>query len=199
MRLKIIGGGLKGKKLRFLKGRTVRPTLGKLRETIFNIIAPYIQDAFVLDMFAGTGAFGIEALSRGAKFAVFLENDKYALSIIKHNIQSCGFDDRTAIIKWDIIKNLNCIKFPFSLFKQKAFRQKLQEQPNKTIFDLVFMDPPYDKNLIKPALINLHNSKSMTKKALIVVEHSPTESILQDKLNFEFIDQRKKGVTFLYC
>ena len=140
MGLRIIGGELKGKKLYTIPGTLIRPTADRLRESIFNILSYLVKEAVVLDLFAGTGALGIEALSRGADSAVFIDNNKKALSVIERNIQSCAVDNRSQIIRWDIVKNLNCINSVDSKF------------------NLVFMDPPYNKGMIKPTLNNLHDS-----------------------------------------
>ncbi len=175
MGLRIIGGGLKGKKLYTMPGTLIRPTADRLRESIFNILSCLVKDAVVLDLFAGTGALGIEALSRGAKFAVFIDENKAALSVVERNIQACAVDNRSQLIRWNIIKNLNCIK---------AVDSK---------FNLVFMDPPYNNGLIKPSLINLHDSESLEKEACIIVEHTPFEPVIGACKQFELTDQRKYG------
>ena len=181
--LRIIGGNLKGKRLYSIPGTIIRPTADRLRESIFNILSFRVQDAVVLDLFAGTGAFGIEALSRGAESAVFVDNNKSVISVIDRNVRSCALDNSAKIIKWDINKNLNCLK-SFS-----------------PAFNLVFLDPPYNQGLIQPALSNLEQSRSLGKEAYFVIEHSPLEKIPKDLSNFEVTDQRKYGkilVSFLY-
>ncbi len=177
--MRIIGGDLKSKKIRSIKGTKTRPTSDRIRESIFNIISFNVKNTCILDLFAGTGAFAIEALSRGAKFAVFIDISKSAVSAIRENIKSCNLDDRVKVVKWDINKNLNCI-----------------EHSNPT-FDLVFMDPPYDKDFLKPALLNLHLSCCMEKDCLIIVEHSLRESIPNEPAVFEITDQRKYGKTLV--
>ena len=179
MGLRIIGGDLKGKKLSSVRGTTIRPTADRLRESIFNILSLRVQEAVVLDLFAGTGALGIEALSRGAESTVFVDNNREALSVLERNIKSCAFDNRTKIIKWNIKKNLNCLK------------------SIRPLFDLVFLDPPYNQNMLKPALFNLDRSRSMKIGTCIVVEHSPMESIPKDLSTFETIDQRRYGKTLV--
>lgn len=179
MGLRIISGSLRGKKLHPIKGTAIRPTADRLRESIFNIISSKVQDAVVLDLFAGTGALGIEALSRGAGFAVFIDNYKVALSVISQNNRLCALADRTKIIKYNIIKNLNCIKSA------------------APAFNLVFLDPPYNKNLIKPAMNNLLSSRCLEKNACIMVEHSRLEPIPEDLPGFLLSDQRKYGRTMV--
>lgn len=175
MGLRIIGGELKGKKLYTIPGTLIRPTSDRLRESIFNILSNLVKKAVVLDLFAGTGALGIETLSRGAESAVFIDDSKAALSVVERNIQSCAVDNRSQIIKWNIVKNLNRIK---------AVDSK---------FNLVFMDPPYNKGLIKPTLINLHDSGSLGRDACIIVEHTPFEPVPGACKQFELTDQRKYG------
>ena len=177
--MRIISGDLKGKKLRSIKGTKTRPTSDRVRESIFNIIAFNVQDTCILDLFAGTGAFAIEALSRHAKFAVFIDISKSAVSVIRENTKSCNFDDRVKVIKWDINKNLNCVEH------------------SNPAFDLVFMDPPYDKSFLKPTLLNLHLSCCMEKGCSIIVEHSSREPIPKEPAVFEITDQRKYGKTLV--
>ena len=179
MGLRIIGGELRGKKLYTIPGTLIRPTADRLRESIFNILSYMVNEAVVLDLFAGTGALGIEALSRGADSAVFIDNNKKALSVVERNIQSCAVDNRSQIIRWNIVKNLNCIKSVDSKF------------------NLVFMDPPYNKGMIKPTLINLHDSGSLGKDACIVIEHTPFDPVPEDCKRFELTDQRKYGKTLI--
>jgi len=124
MTLRIIGGKFKGKKLLPLHGSATRPTAGMVREALFNICADRIRNARVLDLFAGTGAFGLEALSRGATAAVFIDSDKRAVELIRKNITACRATDAAMVFKCDAVSNLNCIGQP-------GYR-----------FDLVFMDPP---------------------------------------------------------
>jgi len=177
MGLRIISGRLKGKRLHSVQGLTIRPTADRLRESIFNILSFRVHNAVVLDLFAGTGALGIEALSRGAESAVFVDNNPGAVSLIERNITSCSFDKHARIIRWDIKKNLNCLKSA------------------KKAYDLVFLDPPYNQNRVKPTLLNLEHTRSLEKGARIVVEHSPLETIPEDLFMFEIEDQRRYGKT----
>ena len=133
----------------------------------------------VLDLFAGTGAFGIEALSRGAESVVFVDVDSDSISVLQKNIKSLSLENQTKIFRWDLTRNLNC---PGSL---------------RSAFNLVFMDPPYNKNMIEPTLFNLHRSQSLENGARIVVEHSCLEPVLKSPLPFEISDQRRYGKTLV--
>ncbi len=181
--MRIISGKLRGKKLRLIRGMEIRPTSDRVRESVFNIISSQVKGAVVLDLFAGTGALAIEALSRGAESAVFIDQNKSALSVIGQNIRSCSFEDRAKIIKWNITTNLNCIK---------------SAQP---LFNLVFMDPPYNENMAEPALDNLHKSCSLENGACIIVEHpfQNTGSLFTSHIppSFSLEDQRKYGKTLV--
>ncbi len=183
--MRIISGTLRGRKLHAISGIAIRPTSDMVRESIFNILFSQVLDAVVLDLFAGTGAFGIEALSRGAESSVFIDNSKNAISVIKKNILTCRIEDRSKILLWNIVNNLNCLK------------------SSSPLFNLVFMDPPYNKNLIIPALHNLHLSQSLENGACIVLEHSDFEPIPENISGFKITDHRKYGntlVSFLeYC
>jgi len=180
--LRIIGGNLKGKKLFSPPGKKVRPTADRLRESIFNILSFRVPEAVVLDLFSGTGAFGIESLSRGAKHAVFVEKSREALHVIQRNIRANALEKQAQVIKWDIAKNLNCLRrIPFR-------------------YDLVFMDPPYDRDMVQKGLRNLYHSDCVNQGGCIVIEHSALEPIPENTKEFAIFDQRQYGktlVTFL--
>ena len=177
--MRIVGGKFKGRKLRSVRGTRTRPTADRTREAIFNIIAFQLQDVRVLDLFAGTGALGIEALSRGAQSAVFIDISKPSLSILRENLAGLCVESSTRIIRWDITANLNCL-----LSMPRAF-------------DLIFMDPPYNQNLIMPALGHLHASQSLDSDALVIVEHSSREPVEPDRLPFDIVDRRQYGKTLV--
>jgi 16S rRNA (guanine966-N2)-methyltransferase len=179
MGLRIIGGDLKGKKLKTIHGKLIRPTGDRIREAIFNILSTRVAKATVMDLFAGTGALGIEALSRGAQRALFVDNGKEALAVLKQNIVVCGLGEKADIMRWNIRQNLNGVK---------SIGQK---------FDLIFLDPPYNKNLITPSLVNLEKSEALKNNACIVVEHSVYETLPADLCMFHLTDQRKYGKTLV--
>jgi len=179
MGLRIISGALKGKKLFSPKGINTRPTADRIRENIFNILSSRIINSVVLDLFAGTGALGIEALSRGASFAIFMDTDKDALSVIEKNVAACRLQNRIKIIKADIVKN------------------NIAADNRLPPVNLVFMDPPYNKNLIKPALINLSASRFLQKNSLIIIEHALEETLSGFVLEYKISDQRRYGKTLV--
>jgi 16S rRNA (guanine966-N2)-methyltransferase len=121
--LRIIAGACKGHRLKAPAWAGLRPTSDKLRETLFNIVAPRVSDARVLDVFAGTGAVGLEALSRGAASAVFIESDRRAAALIAENAERCGVQNRCIIIR--------------------DTAEHALQQPVGNPFDLIVLDPPY--------------------------------------------------------
>lgn len=177
--LRIIGGRLRGRRIKSIPGRAIRPTANRIRESIFNIIADQTAGQNVADLFAGTGALGLEALSRGAAGAVFVDHDPAAVAAIQHNVALLGVATQAHIRKWDVLINLKCLN---------AFPQALS---------LIFIDPPYRQNMVQPALTQLHHSQRVQAGAMIVVEHSPHEIISLSATPFALDDQRRYGKTLV--
>jgi 16S rRNA (guanine966-N2)-methyltransferase len=177
--VRVIAGTLKGRRLSAPVGTTTRPTADRIRESVFNILAGSVQAAHVLDLFAGTGALGIEALSRGAANAVFVDQAKVALAALRHNLRALGLEDRTRIRQWNIRKNLNCL---------------IGEQPP---FDLVFLDPPYETQAVEPALVSVVSSGALAHDARLIIEHSIREPLGKPIGGLILTDQRKFGKTLV--
>jgi len=129
----------------------------------------------VLDLFAGTGAFGLEAISRGARSAIFIDSHPDAIRLLKKNINACGMIEETRVVKWDIAQDLNCLK------------------GIQSGFELVFLDPPYHKNLVHPTLLHLHESEALQAAAHIVIEHGLDDPLPHELDCFAKVDQRKYG------
>jgi 16S rRNA (guanine(966)-N(2))-methyltransferase RsmD len=176
MGLRIIAGELRGRRLAAVPGLLTRPTADRTRESIFNILGRAVRDAQVLDLFAGTGAYGIEALSRGAAAAVFVEIGRQALSVLHSNLAACRLADRTRVIRWDAGKNLDCLR--------------AGGEP----FHLAFMDPPYRAGLVAPALQHLAHTRCMAAGAIIVVEHDEREPVPAAP-PYTLSDRRRYGKT----
>lgn len=175
--LRIIGGFLKKKQLCSVSGDSTRPTSDRLRESIFNILSYYVRESTVLDLFAGTGALGIESLSRGASTCVFIDNQSQAVSVIRKNIKNCSLENKANVYKWDITRNLNCIK------------------KTTTPFNLVFIDPPYSKGMMNNTLENLENTNTLDEGARIVMEHDSSDTIQTLSPRFKITDCRTYGRT----
>ena len=173
--MRIISGNRRGKKLYAFDGRNIRPTGDRMREAIFNILSTRVKDAVVLDLFAGTGALGLEALSRGARSALFVDNHPDAVLLLNKNITACGMQQHTRVIRWDIARDLKCLK---------------GIHPE---FNLVFLDPPYDRHLVTPTLVHLHESNAVQSGAHIVAEHRFDEPLPHDIDCFSRLDQRRYG------
>lgn len=177
--MRIIAGKLKGRKLTAVQGLHTRPTADRVREALFNILGRKTMDANVLDLYAGTGALGIEALSRGARSAVFVDHAQQALTVLRKNLAHCGVQQIAQVFRWDITKNLNCLR---------GFANT---------FNLVFMDPPYKKAMIRPTLLHLTQIECLAADALVVVEHDPDEYVDPAAIALRLVDQRRYGQTLL--
>jgi 16S rRNA (guanine966-N2)-methyltransferase len=147
--LRIIAGSLKGRRLASPAWPGLRPTSDGLRETLFNILGPRVPGARVLDACAGTGAVGIEAISRGAAHVTFFEWDARALDLIAANLERCGVKDGYAIIRMELGRRV--------------------PRPFAAVFDLIFLDPPYEMNPVG-ALSDL--APLVARDGLLVLEHA---------------------------
>jgi len=176
--MRITGGQKKGCRLAPFKGLDIRPTSDKVREAIFNFLNQDMEGLHILDLFAGTGSFGIEALSRGADHAVFIDNSVKSINLIKKNLEKCGYLKTALVIKKDLSRGLPV---------RPDFAQKK--------FDLVFIDPPYGRGLIPPLLKELAMGKIVRKTGMIITESQKYE-ILPDKQNgLTCGDSRRYGET----
>jgi 16S rRNA (guanine966-N2)-methyltransferase len=173
--VRIISGHLKGRRLHSFSGSTVRPTADRVREALFSILAQLPCDATVLDLFAGTGALGIEAISRGAASVVFVDKTAGSIALVQKNIDHCRLTGRTRVIRWDAGANLNC----------------LRAYPNA--FNLVFMDPPYGKNLVPITLKHLLDCGCLSPDATIAAEHEPEATPQPPSTHFQIEDHRRYG------
>jgi 16S rRNA (guanine966-N2)-methyltransferase len=154
--MRIVGGRLGGRTLAAPKSQNVRPTSDRLRESLFNILAHSYDDptagARVLDLFAGTGALGLEAMSRGAAFALFIDDGAEARALIRQNVESLGLGGVTRVFRRDVTR-LGAV------------------HPNEP-FGLVFLDPPYRKGLAERALVSLRDGGWLAPDALVIVEEA---------------------------
>jgi 16S rRNA (guanine(966)-N(2))-methyltransferase RsmD len=156
--MRIIAGAFKGRRLAPVKGR-IRPTAAKVREAVFSILGPAVVGLRVLDLFAGTGALGIEALSRGAATAVFVEDHPESLKVLRRNLEDLGLADRNTVWPLPVTAAL----------KQLAGRGES--------FGLAFLDPPYGGGDAVAALTALAELPLLAPGARVVVEHSRRESL----------------------
>lgn len=173
--MRIISGIARGTKLFTLEGITTRPTLDRVKESIFNIIQNQIRDSIVLDLFAGSGAIGLEMLSRGAKKAVLCDNSKSAIEIIKKNIEKTHMNEKVELYNIDFE---NCIE------KIRNYK-----------FDIIYLDPPYNTDYIFKSLKRIIDFNLINTNGLIILETDDEERILEEikKLEVRIVDKRKYG------
>ena len=176
--MRITGGQIKGRRLSTFKGMHIRPTADRTREALFNIIGQDLSGLKVLDLFAGTGSLGLEALSRKAQHAVFIDNYQHAINLIKKNLLTCGFQDIGTILKKDLKKGL-----------------ALNHPELSRHFDLVFLDPPYGKNMITSLLKELSTSDILSNRSRVVAELSKHEKLPHCFGTLEMADSRQYGDT----
>ncbi len=182
--MRIISGTGKSRKLFTppLHDKSIRPTSDRAREALFSILGKTVQGAKVLDLFAGTGAMGLEAFSRAADFVVFIENNRLALDLIKKNIELCrrGYTGNCGIrvIQHDLTKGLPRMFFP---------------PETRTGFNIIFADPPYGKNLSLAVLNSLNENTLLSENGMLIVEERYNISLPDELTHLSLIDKRVYG------
>jgi len=181
--MRIVGGQFKGRAIAAPQGRDTRPTSDRARESIFNVLAhadwsPGIEGRRVLDLFAGSGALGLEAMSRGAAFALFVETESAARGAIRDNIEALGLFGNTRIHRRD------------------ATDLGVKPAGLGDPFDMVFLDPPYGKGLGERALVRLGDGGWITPDALITLEVGADEA--PQLAAFETLDERSYGAAKVF-
>lgn len=154
--LRVIAGAHKGRRLKTPTWDGLRPTSDRLRETLFNVVSPRIKGARVLDGYAGTGALGIEAISRGATSVTFIDEDRRAQALVDENLARCGIENGYAIIRASVARGIETL------------------QAAGQVFDLVLLDPPYD---LDPARALSGVEAIMAPDALLVLEHGRRQPV----------------------
>ncbi len=160
--MRVVGGTARGRKLTTLEGMDVRPTTDKVKESVFNIIQFEVPGSSMLDLFAGSGQMGIEALSRGAENAVFVDSSRKSLNIVKTNVDTVGFSDRAKLIMSD----------------STAYLGRTSEK-----FDIVFLDPPYHCGLIDKAFEYL--PQVLKDTSVVICETKADEELPETFGDFE--------------
>jgi 16S rRNA (guanine966-N2)-methyltransferase len=177
--LRVISGMAKGHKLKTLKGNSTRPTSDRVKESLFNIISPYIMDNDVLDLFAGTGSLGIEALSRGARFAAFVDKSTACASVIKENLEHTKFLDKSLVITGEVESSL----------------LRLSREGRK--FGIIFVDPPYNKEFIGQTLNSILQNNIMKPDGIVVAERDIEDEIPEEMGSLKLVRNQKYGDTIL--
>lgn len=173
--MRVISGIRRGRKLLSFEGDYIRPTTDRVKEAIFNLIQGYVDNARVYDAFSGSGALAVEAISRGAEFAVCTDVDGRSIDIIRKNIEGCGFSD-----KCEIINSSACTYL----------------ETTDKLFDLVFMDPPYNKGLVTPALEVIARRGILSADGLVVIERDGIEDMF-DYSGYVVEKERSYGRTVI--
>lgn len=170
--MRIIAGTARSLPLKTIEGKDTRPTTDKTKETLFNVMQFDVPGSYFLDLFAGSGQIGLEALSRGAQYAVFVENSRKAAACIEDNIKFTKFDKQSKLLTTDAVTAVRTLE-------------------GKYKFDIVFMDPPYNKDLEKEVLTALADSDILKEDALIVVEASnETDFGYLPQLGYEVVKEK---------
>lgn len=161
--MRIIAGTARSLPLKTVEGMGTRPTTDRIKETLFNMLQNEVPGSYFLDLFAGSGQIGLEAISRGARYAVFVDNNKKAVACIEDNIRFTKFDKESKVYSSDVLSAL------------RAMEGKYQ-------FDIIFMDPPYDQEIEKEVLRYLATSSLVKEDTTIIVEGSLDTT-------FEYLDK----------
>ena len=175
--MRIIGGTMRGTKLYTLEGVNTRPTLDRVKESLFNILNFKLQDAVVLDLFSGSGALGLESISRGAKKAVLCDSSKEAFKVISNNVEKVRAKERVKVFNLDFEKCL-----------EKVFDENYK-------FDIVFLDPPYESEYYKKSLEKIYKLELLSEDGIIILETDDKERIISeiDNDKYYIYDERKYG------
>lgn len=167
--MRVIAGSAKRTVLKTIEGMDTRPTTDRIKETLFNMLASSLYDSNFLDLFAGSGGIGIEALSRGAEYAVFVEQNKKAMDCIRENLKKTHFEERAQTMQMDVLSALKRLE-------------------GKTTFEYIFMDPPYNHQWEKLVLEYLSGSSLLADDGVIIIEASKeTETDYIEGLGFKLI------------
>lgn len=151
--MRVISGSARGRPLKAVPGTGTRPTTDKVKEALFSMIGPYFDGGAALDLFAGTGGLGIEALSRGMERAIFVDMDVKSIDVVRHNLQAAGLSDMAEV------------------YRNDAFRALKALAKREVAFDLVFLDPPYRLKIIGDLLESLQELGLLRDQAVVVIEH----------------------------
>ncbi|MRG85515.1 16S rRNA (guanine(966)-N(2))-methyltransferase RsmD [Salinibacillus xinjiangensis] len=169
--MRVVSGKYKGHPLKPMPGKQTRPTTDKVKEAIFQVIGPYFDGGLGLDLFAGSGGLGIEAISRGADKVLFVDKHPRAIQAINQNIQTLNIKDQTEVYKTD------------------AFRALKAAAKRGFVFDWIFLDPPYERVSFQSLFESIVNLNLVQEGSILVCEHSTNDSLPQD---FEQLEQMKK-------
>ncbi|HEY8450065.1 MAG TPA: RsmD family RNA methyltransferase [Bacillota bacterium] len=192
--MRIIAGEARGRPLRVPAGRKVRPTSDRVREALFNILGAAVVGRPVLDLFAGSGALGLEALSRGAARAIFVEHDPQVVRILAENVRRLGFEERARIVREDVFRAVPNIIGQAVAADEGPLRPSREPVPAGWS-GIVFADPPYRRGFVLPVLRLV--APLLGPDGLLVLEHSADEALPDQAVpsGLRCIDRRRYGDT----
>lgn len=173
--MRIIGGKARGTKLYTLDGDNTRPTLDRVKESLFNIIQRDIPESVFLDLFSGSGAIGLEAVSRGAKKAILCDKSKDAINIIKKNIEKTHLQEQVELYQ-----------LPF----ERLLNDKIKEK-----IDIIYIDPPYKTNFVYNAIKIILDKNLIDQNSIVIIETDEEDRIIKEiePLELEIVNKRKYG------
>lgn len=176
--MRIIAGRFKSRKLSFPRSNKTRPTMDRVKETLFNVLGEQVEGARVLDLYAGCGSLGFEALSRGASSVVFVDSDPHAIRCLQANADTFSVREEVRILKTTVFEALtDC-------------------QCSHHAFDIILIDPPYDRYLAKKTLLKIYGFDILAPNGILVIEHAAHEQLPIAK-HIEIITHKKFGQTQL--
>lgn len=180
--MRVIGGSARGRRLAAFAGRNIRPTSDRVREALFSILYSrrgVLSDCRVLDLFAGSGALGIETLSRGAAHAWFVDNSRDSVAILRENLERCGFSARATVVTQDI---------------EKALPTLAGAGP----FDVIFADPPYGRDHAATLLERIDRHGLLGSEGLLCLETAVADPVPSQTGRLSLLDQRRYGSTVIH-
>lgn len=176
MVVRVVSGICKGRPLKAVPGNTTRPTTDKVKEALFNMIGPYFEGGIGLDLFAGSGGLGLEALSRGLEKVIFIDRESKAIQVIQENIKACKFEDLTEVYRNDADRALK------ALIKRGIS------------FDYIFLDPPYKKQQLVSLMEKMDEQGVVKIDGIVVCEHSFDVELPKSVGQFTQIKHEKYGM-----
>ena len=176
MLVRVVSGTCKGRPLKAVPGNTTRPTTDKVKEALFNMIGPYFDGGIGLDLFAGSGGLGLEALSRGLERLIFIDREPKAIQVINENIRACKFEEQTEVYRNDAERALK------ALIKREI------------TFDYIFLDPPYKKQQLVNLMEKMDQQNVVKTNGIIVCEHSFDVELPQSVGQLTQIKHEKYGM-----
>ncbi|WP_188454503.1 16S rRNA (guanine(966)-N(2))-methyltransferase RsmD [Virgibacillus oceani] len=175
--MRVIAGELKGRQLKAVPGRSTRPTADKVKEAVFQILGPFFQDGLCLDLFAGSGSLGIEAISRGMEKCVFVDKHPKAIHTIQQNLKSFNIEQKAEVFRADAYRALHA-----------AAKRGLR-------FDIIFLDPPYGKVDYMKFLNAINELELLNSNGIIYCEHDSNEILPDEHCNLSVLKKESYGGT----